>query len=164
MQLVSPDIGLLFWMLVSFLTVLFLLRKFAWKPILNMLHRREESIEQALKAADRAREDMYKMKADNEKILVEARQERDRIFREAQDLKEKILADAREQSKKEQMRIMEETKTLIQTEKNNAVKEIRALSADLSVRIAEKLLRRELRNDQQQKTLVEEMSNELNLN
>ncbi|MDR2848134.1 MAG: F0F1 ATP synthase subunit B, partial [Bacteroidales bacterium] len=105
MQLVTPDIGLLFWMLVSFLVVLFLLKKFAWKPVLTMLHKREESIEQALKAADRARDEMHKMRADNEKILAEARLEREQIYRQAQEMKEKIVSEAREQAKKEQNRI-----------------------------------------------------------
>jgi F-type H+-transporting ATPase subunit b len=164
MQLVTPDIGLLFWMLVSFLIVLFVLKKFAWKPILNMLHKREESIEQALKAADRARDDMFKMKADNEKILSEARVERERIFREAQEIKEKIVSEAHEQAKKEQNRIMEETKILIQSEKNNAVKEIRALSADLSVQIAEKLLRHELSSDRKQKAFLDRLTDDLNVN
>ncbi|MDR1864438.1 MAG: F0F1 ATP synthase subunit B [Bacteroidales bacterium] len=164
MDLVKPDIGLLFWMLVSFLIVLFLLKKFAWKPILNMLHAREESIEQALKSADRAREEMHKMRADNEKILNEARAEREKIFKEAQEMKEKIVAEARESAKKEQSRIMEETRTAIQAEKNAAVKEIRALSADLSVRIAEKLLRRELSNDGQQKALLKQLTDEFTAN
>jgi F-type H+-transporting ATPase subunit b len=164
MQLVTPDIGLLFWMLVSFLIVLFLLKKFAWKPVLNMLHKREESIEQALKAADRAREDMYKMKADNEKILNAARVEREKIFKEAQEMKEKIVSEAREQAKKEQNRILEETKTAIQHEKDAAIKEIRTLTADLSVQIAEKLLRHELSNDLKQKTLLHQLTQDLPIN
>ncbi|MDR2036788.1 MAG: F0F1 ATP synthase subunit B [Bacteroidales bacterium] len=164
MQLVSPDIGLVFWMLVSFLIVLFLLKKFAWKPILNMLHRREDSIEQALKAADRAREDMEKMKADNEKILDEARMEREKIFREAQEMKEKIVSEARDSARKEQERIMEETRTSIQSEKSAALKEIRELTADLSVQIAEKLLRHELSNDGKQKELLDKLTGELPLN
>ncbi|MDR1666514.1 MAG: F0F1 ATP synthase subunit B [Bacteroidales bacterium] len=164
MQLVTPDIGLLFWMLVSFLTVLFLLKKFAWKPILTMLHKREESIEQALKSADRAREEMHRMRADNEKILAEARAERERIYHEAKEMKDKIVAEAREQAKKEQNRIMEETKTMIQTEKNAAIKEIRSISAEISVRIAEKLLRHELSNDRKQKDLLEKLIGDLSMN
>ncbi|MDR3094752.1 MAG: F0F1 ATP synthase subunit B [Bacteroidales bacterium] len=164
MQLVTPDIGLLFWMLVSFLIVLFLLKKFAWKPVLRMLHQREESIEQALKAADRARDDMHKMRDDNEKILAEARLERERIYREAQEMKEQIVSNAREQAKKEQSRIVDETKTLIQTEKNAAIKEIRSVTAELAVQVAEKLLRQELSKDLKQKDLVDKLTKDLVLN
>ncbi|MDR0814638.1 MAG: F0F1 ATP synthase subunit B [Bacteroidales bacterium] len=164
MQLVTPDIGLLFWMSVSFLIVLFLLKKYAWKPVLKMLHQREESIEQALKAADRARDEMHKMRSDNEKILAEARLEREHIYREAQEMKEKIVSDAREQAKKEQNRIVEETKTLIQTEKNAAIKEIRGVTAELAVQVAEKLLRQELSKDLKQKDLVNKLTNDLVLN
>ena len=164
MQLVTPDIGLLFWMLFSFLIVFFLLKKFAWKPILNMLHEREDSIEQALKAADKAKEDMQKLQADNERILDEARAEREKIFREAQEIKEKIVGEAREQAKKEKDKILNDAKTSIEAEKNQAIREIRDTVAELSVQIAEKLLRNELSNDQKQKALIEQMINNMPVN
>ena len=164
MQLVTPDIGLLFWMLVSFLIVFFLLKKFAWRPILDMLHEREDSIEQALKAADKARENMEKLQADNERILNEARAEREKIFREAHDVKEKIIGEAREQAVKEKDKIMADARTSIEAEKNTAIREIRNTAAELSVQIAEKLLRRELSNDQKQKELIEQMIKEIPVN
>lgn len=164
MQLITPDIGLLFWMLFSFLIVFFLLKKFAWKPILGMLHRREDSIDQALKAAEQAKEDMRKMQADNEKILAEARAEREKIFREAQDIREKIISEAREQAGKEKDKIMNDTRVSIQAEKNAAIKEIREITADLSVRIAEKLLRHELSNDRQQKALLDQLTKDMPVN
>ena len=164
MQLVTPDIGLLFWMLVSFLIVFFLLKKFAWKPILNMLHEREDSIEQALKAADKARDEMEKLQVTNVRILNEARAEREKIFREAQEIKEKIIGEAHELAVKEKDKIMADTRASIETEKNLALKEIRNTAAELSVQIAEKLLLRELSNDQEQKELIERMIREMPVN
>jgi len=164
MQLVTPDIGLLFWMLVSFLIVFFLLKKFAWKVILNMLHEREYNIEQALKAADKARDEMEKLQANNERILNEARAERENIFREAQNVKEKIVGEAREQAIKEKEKIMNDARVSIEAEKNVALREIRNTAAELSVQIAEKLLRRELSNGQKQKELVEQMIKEMPVN
>ena len=157
MQLVTPDIGLLFWMLVSFLIVFFLLKKFAWKTILNMLQEREDSIEQALKSADKARENFERLQADNERILNEARVEREKIFREAQEIKDKIIGEARELAVREKDKIMIDARASIEAEKNAAIREIRNTAAELSVLIAEKLLRRELSNDQKQRELVEKM-------
>lgn len=164
MQLVTPDIGLIFWMLVSFLIVFFILKKFAWKPILNMLRSREDTIEQALEAAEKAKSEMEKLKADNRKILEEARAEREKIFREATEIKDKIISEAREQATKEKEKIMDETRASIQAEKNVALKELREFTAGLSVEIAEKLLRRELSNDQKQKSLIEELTKEMPTN
>jgi F-type H+-transporting ATPase subunit b len=164
MQLVTPDIGLLFWMLVSFLIVFFLLKKLAWRPILNMLHEREDSIDQALKAADKAKEDMKKLQADNERILDEARAEREKIFREAQEIKEKIVGEAREQAGKEKDKIMNEARASIDAEKNAAIREIRDTAAELSIQIAEKLLRNELSNDQKQKELIEKFIKNMPVN
>jgi F-type H+-transporting ATPase subunit b len=164
MQLVTPDIGLLFWMLVSFLIVFFLLKKYAWGTILNMLHEREDSIEQALKSADKARESMEKLHADNERILNEARAEREKIFREAQEIKDKIIGEARDQAVKEKDRIMTDARTSIEAEKYAAIREIRNTAAELSVQIAEKLLRRELSHDQKQKDLIENLIKEVPVN
>ena len=164
MQLVTPDLGLLFWMLVSFAIVFFLLKKFAWKTILNMLYEREDSIDQALKSADKAREKMEKLQADNERILNEARAEREKIFREAQEIREKIIGEAREQALREKDKIIADARTTIETEKNAAIREIRNTAAELSVLVAEKLLRRELSVDLKQKELVEQMIKEIPVN
>jgi len=164
MQLVTPDIGLLFWMLVSFLIVFLLLKKFAWKPILNMLHEREYNIEQALKSAEKAREEVEKLQAKNERILDEARAEREKIFREAQNMKEKIVGEAREQAIREKDRIINDARISIEAEKNLAIREIRNTAAELSVQIAEKLIRQELSNDQKQKALIDQMIREIPVN
>ena len=164
MQLVTPDIGLLFWMLLSFGIVFFLLRKLAWKPILNMLYEREESIEKALSSADEAKKEMEKLQANNERILNEARMEREKIFREAQEVKEKIIGEAREQAIKEKDKIINDARVSIEAEKNAAIRDMRNVAAELSVNIAEKLLCRELSNDQKQKELVEKLINEIPVN
>lgn len=164
MQLVTPDIGLLFWMLVTFLIVFFILKKFAWKVILNMLHEREQKIEQDLKAASKAREEMEKLQAGNERILNEARAEREKIFREAQEMKDKIIGEARVQAVKEKDKIINDARNTIQAEKNLAIREIRNVAAELSVQVAEKLLRHELSSDYKQKDLLNQLIGEMPVN
>ena len=164
MQLVTPDIGLLFWMLFSFGILFFLLRKYAWKPILNMVQKREDSIEQALKDADKARERVEKMQEENERILAEARAEREKIFRDAQEIREKIIGEAREQAVRDKDKIMRDARASIEAEKNAAIWEMRNVAADLSVQIAEKLIRRELSNEQKKKELIEQMMSEMPVN
>jgi F-type H+-transporting ATPase subunit b len=164
MQLVTPELGLLFWMLVSFGIVFFILKKFAWKPILHMLYEREESIDAALKEAEKAREEMSKLQAKNERILDEARVEREKIFREAQEMKEKIVGEAREQAIREKDKIMGEARASIEAEKMSAIREIRNTAAELSVMVAEKLLVRELSAEAKQKALVEQLIREIPVN
>jgi len=164
MQLVTPDIGLLFWMLVSFGIVFFILKKFAWKPILSMLTEREQSIDEALQAAENAKKEMEKLQENNERILNEARLEREKIFREAQDIKEKIIVEAREQAVKEKDKIMTDARVSIQAEKNAAIREMRNVAAELSVQVAEKLLCRELSNDQKHNELVDKLISEITVN
>ena len=164
MDLVTPDIGLVFWMLVTFLTVLFILKKFAWKPILAMLQEREDSIEKALKSADKARESMEKLKADNERILNEALKERELIFREAQEIKEKIVREAREQAGREKDKIINDARLSIEAEKNMAIREMRNVAAELAVSVAEKILRRELSAEQKQKDALTQLINEIPVN
>jgi len=161
MQLVTPDIGLLFWMLLSFAIVFFILKKYAWKPVMKMLYEREEGIEKALKEAEKARKSVEKLQSEHDRILNEACVEREKIFREANDIKEKIVSEAREQALVEKDKILNSARIAIEAEKNTAIKEIRNVAADLSLQIAEKIIRRELRNDQKQKELVEQMIQEL---
>jgi len=161
MQLVTPEPGLLIWMLISFAIVFFILRKYAWKPVLKMLYEREEGIEKALKEAENARKSVEKLQSEHDRILNEACVERERIFREANEIKEKIVSEAREQAIAEKDKILTSARMTIESEKNIAIKEIRNVAAELSVQIAEKIIRRELSNDQKQKELVEQMMKEL---
>jgi len=164
MQLVTPDIGLLFWMLFSFGILFFLLRKYAWKPILNMVQKREDSIEQALKDAEKARQGVEKMQEANDRILVEARAEREKIFREAQEIKDRIIGEAREQAVRDKEKIMKDARASIEAEKNAAIREIRDAAAELSVQIAEKLIRRELSANQKQKELIGQLIEDMPVN
>ena len=164
MGLVTPGIGLMFWMLVTFLIVLLILKKYAWKPILNMLNERDASIEQALKSADKARESMEKLKADNERILNEALKEREKIFREAQEVKEKIVREAREQAVREKDKIINDARLSIEAEKNAAIKQMQNVAAELSIGVAEKILRRELNVEQKQKELLDQLITEIPVN
>ena len=164
MGLVTPDIGTIFWMMLMFIILLIILKKFAWKPILNALDKREKSIEDSLRSADRAREDMEKMKADNEEILAQARLERDGMLKETKQTGEKIIGDAREKAAEESKKMIERAKEQINNEKDSAMVEIRNLVAELSVDIAEKILREKLKDDKQQKELVEKLLKDIKLN
>ena len=164
MELVKPSIGLIFWMVVSFSIILFLLGKFAWKPILSMIKEREESIENALSAAEKAKEEMKALQSSNERILAEARSERDAMLKEARELKDKIIAEAKGAAAKEGERLMEATRLSIQNEKVAAIAEIKNQVATLSIEIAEKILKSELSTDEKQKTLVNSLLKEVNLN
>ena len=164
MELVTPDAGTIFWMLLMFIILLIILKKFAWKPILNALDKREKSIEDSLRSADRAREEMERLKADNEKVIAEARLERDSMLKETKRTSEKILSEAREKAKEEARLLIEATKDLIENEKTSAVDEIRKQVAALSVEIAEKILKEKLKDERKQKELIEKLLEDIKLN
>ena len=164
MGLVTPDIGTIFWMLLMFIILLVILKKFAWKPILSALENREKSIEDSLRSADRAREEMEQLKADNEKIMAQARLERDNMLKETKQLSVKILSEAKVKATEEARLLIEATRELIENEKSSAVDEIRKQVAELSVDIAEKILREKLKDDNQQRQLVDKLIKDIKLN
>lgn len=164
MALVTPDIGTIFWMVLMFIILLVILKKFAWKPILSALENREKSIEDSLRSADRAREEMEQLKADNDKIMAAARLERDNMIRETKQLSDKILSEARIKAGEEARLLVEATREIIKNEKSSAIDEIRRQVAELSVEIAEKILREKLKDDNQQKVLVEKLMKDIKLN
>lgn len=164
MELVQPAFGLVFWMLVSFLIVLFILGKFAWKPILKALKDRETSIEDALRSADKAREAMENLKADNEKLLNEARAERERMLREARDTKDAIINEAKGKATTEANRLLQMAREAINNEKQAAITELKNQVATLSIEIAEKILREQLKDSAKQKELAEKYLKEVKLN
>ena len=164
MDLVTPGIGLLFWMILSFGIVLFLLRKFAWKPILGALHEREESIDTALSQARNAREEFALLKVKNEEFLKEVQEERDEILKEARDTKSTIVADARNRAKEEADRMIQQAREEINSEKHAAMAEIKSQVASLSIQIAEKILRSELSEEKKQKALIDNLIQEVKLN
>ena len=163
MELVTPGIGLLFWMAISFTIVFLILKKFAWKPIMNALKDRENSIAEALSSADKARKDVEGLKANNEKIIAEARKEKDQILKEARDIKEKIISEAKELANVEAQKSIETARLLIQNEKNAAINEIRQQVAELSVSIAEKIIQKELKDKKEQEALVDNLLKDVKL-
>lgn len=164
MELVKPDFGLVFWMTVSFLIVVFLMRKFAWGPILSSLKEREMSIQDALNSAKKAKEDVANMKAENERILQEARNERDIMLKEAREAKDAIVNEARSRATVEADRLLNIARESIQNEKMAAITELKNQVATLSIGIAEKVIRQQLANDEKQKALVQDLLKEVKLN
>jgi F-type H+-transporting ATPase subunit b len=162
--LVTPSIGLIFWMTVTFLIIFLLLAKFAWKPILKMIKDREDSIEGAIKAAEKAREEMKELQAGNERILAEARAERETMMKEARDTKEAIIAEAKAKAKMEADRLVAQARETINNEKLAAITELKNQVATLSIDIAEKILKETLSSDEKQKTLVNNLMKEVTLN
>ncbi len=163
-ELVNPGLGLVFWMLITFVLLLWLLRKFAWKPILNAVNQREEGIRSALAAADEAKKEMQNISADNEQLLKEARAEREEMMKQARDMKDKILSEAQEKAEKDKEAILAKAKAEIESEKRAAISEIKAQIADLSLQMAEKVLGAELSNPESQKKLVDKSLEDLKLN
>jgi F-type H+-transporting ATPase subunit b len=164
MELVTPGIGLIFWQTVVFLLVLFLLGKFAWKPIMNALQERETSIENALSAAEKAKLEMQALKADNEKLLAEARLERDRILKEATDAANSLVETAKQKANEEGARMIEHARESIENEKRAAITEVKNMAASLSLEIAEQILRKELSDKSAQQALAQEYIREVTLN
>ena len=144
MELVKPEIGTIFWMTIVFLTLVFILGKFAWGPIMKSLKEREDSISDALKSAEKAKEEMSRLNADNQKILAEAKSERDLLLKEARDIKDKMIADAKGIASVEAAKMIENAKQAIESEKMTAINQIKAQVAELSIEIAEKILTKEL--------------------
>jgi ATP synthase, F0 subunit b len=157
MELVTPGIGLLFWMTLSFGLLLFVLGKYAWKPILKAIHEREDSIETALHSAEKAREDMLLLKADNEVLLKQAREERDAMLRDARKMKEDILEEARGKANEQGQRIIETARESIQFEKMAAITELKNQIAMFSIEIAEKVIEQELSDKEKQKKFTEKL-------
>ena len=164
MELVTPNVGTIFWMVIVFGVVAFVLKKFAWKPILNALYEREESIEKALNAAEKARNEMAELKAGNEQLLAEARKEKDAIMREAMNLKDGIVAEAKEKASFETQKSIENARHQIENEKAKAINEMKQQMTEISLMIAEKVIRKEMAGNKQQQEMVKKLIDEIKLN
>jgi F-type H+-transporting ATPase subunit b len=162
--LVTPDLGLIVWTTVVFCILLFLLAKFAWKPILKAVNQREQSIEEALNKAEEAKKEMAQLVSANEDLLKEARAERDEMLKEARVLKDKIVAEAKAKANEDAERIIESAKESIQHEKMAAVTELKNQVAKLSIEIAEKILNQELSNDTKQASMIDNVVENIQLN
>lgn len=164
MKLVTPDFGLVIWMTLTFLTVLFLLSKFAWKPILKMISDREKTIEDALLSAEKAKQEMARLTANNEALLREARSERDAMLKEARETKDQIINEARSKATVEAERLIAIARESITNEKMAAVTELKNQVAQLSLQVAEKLVKQQLSTDEKQKELANTLISDLKLN
>ncbi len=162
MNFVAPE-SLVFWTSIIFLILLLLLKKFAWKPILGAVNEREDTIRTALKEAENARKEMQNLTADNERILKEARAERDTLLKEAREIKESIIIDAREEAKVQTTKIIEQAQATIQSEKQAAITDLKNQVAELSIGIAEKVVRGDLSDINKQTKLVEDLLKEVTI-
>ncbi|WP_452596716.1 F0F1 ATP synthase subunit B [Pontimicrobium sp. MEBiC01747] len=158
------SIGLFFWQLVLFVGLVLLLRKFAWKPILEAVEKREEGIQSALDAAENAKLEMQNLQADNDKLLKEARAERETMLKEARELKNKMIEDAKSEAQTQANTMIAQAQAAIESEKKSAMAELKNHVAGLSVDIAEKVVRQELSNKDKQLALVESLLGEAKLN
>lgn len=159
--LVNPEIGLIFWMTLSFLFVLFILKKFAWKPIISMMQDREETIEKSLQEAENARAEMSRLTSQNEQLLAEARTEREKILAEARKMKEQIVSDAKTVADEEAKKLIARANDEINKQKIAAIEELKKEVAGYSVAIAEKLVSKELGNAKAQQELIAEQLTQL---
>ncbi|MGV3461612.1 MAG: F0F1 ATP synthase subunit B [Flavobacterium sp.] len=156
--------GLFFWQVLLFVGLIIVLKVVAWKPILKSVNDREQGIKDALASAEAARKEMHNLQADNQRILQEARLERDTMIKEAREIKEKMIADAKADAQAEGAKMIEQAKASINAEKNAAMAELKAQVSGLSLEIAEKILKNELSNREAQTSLVEKMLGEVKLN
>ncbi|HAR71886.1 F0F1 ATP synthase subunit B [Empedobacter falsenii] len=164
MDLITPSVGLIFWTAVVFIILLVLLRSLAWKPILSAVKEREQSIEDALNAAKKAKEEMALLNAQNEKIMKEARAERDAILKEAREMKENIINEAKNSATVEANKLIENAKSAIQNEKASAMADIKNQVGQLSIEIAEKILTKELSDKSAQEALVNDVIDQVKFN
>jgi F-type H+-transporting ATPase subunit b len=151
-------------LLVIFIGLILLLKKFAWKPILDAVNEREEGIKNALASAERAKLDMQNLTASNERLLAEARAERDTLLKEAREIKEKMINDAKSEAQAQGEKMIAQAKAAIESEKNAAMVELKNQVSSLSIEIAEKVLKSELSNTEAQSKLVEKMLGDAKLN
>lgn len=164
MDLLIPGIGLIFWQTIVFLLLVVLLRKLAWKPILNSLKERDDSIQQALETAERARQEMATLKADNEILLKQAREERDKILRESREVATRMKEEAQQEARNQADKIISDARAAIDIEKQAALREVKIQVAAFALEIAERLIKQNLSTDEAQKTLVREYLEDLKLN
>jgi F-type H+-transporting ATPase subunit b len=164
MELITPELGLFFWILVAFLIVLFLLKKFAWGPILGALDEREKSIADSIASAENIKLEMAAMKSENDQIMGQAREERSLILKEAKEAKDKIVNDAKAQATEEANKIMIEARTQINNEKMAALTDVKNQIGNLVIEVSQKVLRKELSDKSAQESYIKTLASEMKLN
>jgi F-type H+-transporting ATPase subunit b len=164
MDLLTPEFGLFFWTLLAFLAVFFLLKKYAWKPILNSLGEREKGIAESISTAERVKNEMSQLKADNEKLLVQAREERMQMLKEAKDTRDRIVGEAKELAKTEANKIILDAQHQIQQQKMAALTEVKNEIGNLAVEVAGKILRKQLNAADGQEAYMKMLAEDIKLN
>lgn len=164
MDLLLPEFGLFFWTLLAFLIGFFLLKKFAWKPILEALNERERNIADSISTAEKVKNEMAAMKSEHEVLLNQAREERTLLLKEAKETKERIINEAKDAAKEEANKIMQETRQQIEFQKNAAIIDVKNQIGTLVIEVAEKVLRKELSNKEEQNNYIKTLANEIKLN
>jgi F-type H+-transporting ATPase subunit b len=161
MDLLTPSFGLLFWTLLAFLVVFFLLRKFAWGPILSSLGEREKTIADSLATAEKVKAEMAQMKSENEALLVLAREERAQMLKEAKDTKDKIINEAKEQAKLEANKIFADANQALENQKMAAITDVKNQIGNMVIEVSEKVIRKELSNKQDQEIYIRKLADDL---
>lgn len=164
MDLITPAIGLIVWQTLGFLILLFLLTKFAWKPVMKSIGERERSIEEALDSAEKAKQEMARLTSENEQLLIQARAERDEILKEAKELKDQIVADAKASAEAEGAKMIEKARVEINHQKSMALAEVKNEVATLALDIARKVLQKNFQDQASQEQLVDDLLKDINLN
>ncbi|MEO6962610.1 MAG: F0F1 ATP synthase subunit B [Puia sp.] len=164
MDLLIPSFGLIFWTLLAFVIVVMVLKKFAWKPILQSLNDREKTISDSLATAERVKAEMAQMKSENEALLARAREERALMLKEARDTKDMIITEARDQAKIEAGKIITDAQVAIEHQKMAALTDVKNQIGNLVVEVSEKILRRQLENKSEQETYIRQLAAEAKLN
>jgi F-type H+-transporting ATPase subunit b len=164
MELLLPKLGLIVWTLLAFLIVFFILKKFAWKPIVQSLKDREQNISDAILSAEKIRGEMANMKSENEALLAKAREERAQMLREAKETKERIISEAQEQAKIETNRIIADAQAAINQQKMAAMTDLKNQVGNLVVEVSEKVIRRELKDKREQEDYIRQLAAEAKLN
>lgn len=164
MELLMPGLGLLFWTLLAFLIVFFILKKFAWKPILTSLKNRETNIANAIASAEKVKLEMAQLKSENESLMAKAREERAQILKEAKDIADKVVAQAKEQAKADASKIIIDAQAAINQQKMAALTDVKNQVGQLALEVAEKILRKQLSTKEAQELYIKELTDELALN
>lgn len=164
MELLTPNLGLLFWTLVAFLITLWILGKFAWIPIVSSLNEREKNISDSILAAEKVKKEMAALKSENEELLAKARDERAQMLREAKETRDKIIADAKEQARHETNKIVSDAQAVINQQKMAAITELKNNVGKLVIEASEKVLRRELSSREEQEKYINELTQNVELN
>lgn len=162
--LVKPDFGLVIWQTLAFLLVLFILTKFAWKPILKAIKTREDNIDEAISKAEKVKAEMAQLQNENEQLLAKAREERATMLKEAKDTKDKMIAEAKDQAKNEAAKIIADAQQAIQAQKMAAITDVKNQMGSLVIEVSEKILRRELSNKAEQESHIKQLTEGLKLN